>query len=86
MAAVVQIIIFWISTQCSVIRLQRNLMPPSLASPNFVRIDAEVDKGAYFLPPNQFSVYLKQTQLNWRRRRQQVLQTSEQHIIEVCSA
>jgi hypothetical protein len=49
MADAAQIIIFWVSKPCSVMIFCGSLMHPALASLRFVHIDAEVNKGAYFL-------------------------------------
>jgi hypothetical protein len=49
MADAAQIIIFRVSKPCSIMMFRGNLMHPSLASLSFVHIDAEVNKGEYFL-------------------------------------
>jgi hypothetical protein len=44
MSDVAQIMIFWVSTPCSVMMLRGNVMPLSSVSLDFVHIDIEVNK------------------------------------------
>ena len=44
MSDVAQIMIFWVSTPCSVMMLRGNVMSPSSVSLGFVHIDTEVNK------------------------------------------